>query len=121
MRETTRAEVAAQGVEAADIAVTAWAHLRYDGTDTALPVALGEAGAMRDAFEALHRQRFGFVSPEKGVTIAALEVEAAGGEAQTRSHRATRVRTPSRGGVGVRGSQAIRTGGHVRATGLPAP
>ena len=39
--ETTRAEVAAQGVEAADIAVTVWAHLRYDGTDTALSVALG--------------------------------------------------------------------------------
>ena len=76
--ETTRAEVAAQGVEAADIAVTAWAHLRYDGTDTALSVALAEAGAMRDAFEALHRQRFGFVSPEKGVMIAALEVEAVG-------------------------------------------
>jgi 5-oxoprolinase (ATP-hydrolysing) len=79
--ETTRAEVAAQGVEPADIAVTAWVHLRYDGTDTALPVALADAGAMREAFEALHRQRFGFVSPEKGVTIAALEVEAAGGGA----------------------------------------
>ena len=74
-----RSEVAAQGVEPADIAVSAWAHLRYDGTDTALPVALGEAAAMREAFEAQHRQRFGFVSPEKGVVIAALEVEAAGG------------------------------------------
>ena len=81
LAEATRAEVADQGVEPADISVTAWAHLRYDGTDTALPVALGEARAMRDAFEALHRQRFGFVSPEKGVTIAALEVEAAGGGA----------------------------------------
>ncbi|HEY1244649.1 MAG TPA: hydantoinase B/oxoprolinase family protein [Hyphomicrobiaceae bacterium] len=79
LAEATRAEVAAQGVESADISVTAWAHVRYDGTDTALPVALGEAAEMRDAFEALHRQRFGFVSPEKGVTIAALEVEAAGG------------------------------------------
>jgi 5-oxoprolinase (ATP-hydrolysing) len=78
LADATRAEVAAQGVEAAEIAVSAWAHLRYDGTDTALPVALGEAGPMRAAFEALHRQRFGFVSPEKGVTIAALEVEAAG-------------------------------------------
>ncbi|MFZ1105147.1 MAG: hydantoinase/oxoprolinase family protein, partial [Hyphomicrobiaceae bacterium] len=87
--ETTRAEVAAQGVESADIAVTAWAHLRYDGTDTALSVALAEAGAMRDAFEALHRQRFGFVSPEKGVTIAALEVEAVGGGAGSPSPRAT--------------------------------
>jgi 5-oxoprolinase (ATP-hydrolysing) len=80
LAEATRAEVAAQGVGPDDIAVSAWAHLRYDGTDTALQVALGEAAAMRDAFEALHRQRFGFVSPEKGVTIAALEVEGAGGE-----------------------------------------
>jgi len=74
-----RSEVAAQGVEPAGIAVSAWAHLRYDGTDTALPVPLGEAAAMRDTFEAQHRQRFGFVSPEKGVVISALEVEAAGG------------------------------------------
>jgi 5-oxoprolinase (ATP-hydrolysing) len=80
LADVTRDEVAAQGVEPADIAVTARAHLRYDGTDTALPVALGEPAAMRDAFESLHRQRFGFVSPEKGVVIAALEVEAAGGE-----------------------------------------
>jgi 5-oxoprolinase (ATP-hydrolysing) len=83
LAEMTSAEVAAQGVDPADISVTAKAHLRYDGTDTALPVALAKAGAMRDAFETLHRQRFGFVSPEKGVTIAALEVEAAGGEGVT--------------------------------------
>jgi 5-oxoprolinase (ATP-hydrolysing) len=81
LAETTRAEVAAQGVEPADIAVTAWAHLRYDGTDTALAVTLDEPTAMRTAFEAMHRQRFGFVSPEKGVTIGALEVEAVGGGA----------------------------------------
>jgi 5-oxoprolinase (ATP-hydrolysing) len=76
LSEVTRGEVEAQGVEPADIVVTASAHLRYDGTDTALPIPLGDAGAMRAAFEALHRQRFGFVSPEKGVVIAALEVEA---------------------------------------------
>jgi 5-oxoprolinase (ATP-hydrolysing) len=79
LSDTTRAEVAAQGVEPADISVTTLAHLRYDGTDTALPVALGDAGPMRAAFEAQHRQRFGFVSPEKGMVISALEVEAAAG------------------------------------------
>jgi 5-oxoprolinase (ATP-hydrolysing) len=73
------AEVSGQGVEPRDIAVTTWAHLRYDGTDTALPVLIGEAKAMRDTFETVHRQRFGFISPEKKVIIAALEVEAAGG------------------------------------------
>jgi 5-oxoprolinase (ATP-hydrolysing) len=81
LAEATRAEVASQGVDEAGISITARVHLRYDGTDTALPVALGEPAAMRDAFEAVHRQRYGFVSPEKGVTIAALEVEAAGGGA----------------------------------------
>ncbi len=81
LAEATRGEVAAQGVEAGDIAVTAWAHLRYEGTDTALPVLLADAKGMRDTFETLHRQRFGFVSPEKRVVIAALEVEAAGGGA----------------------------------------
>jgi 5-oxoprolinase (ATP-hydrolysing) len=74
-----KAEVESQGVEAEDITVTAWAHLRYDGTDTALSVLLGDATGMRETFESMHRQRFGFVSPEKKVIIAALEVEAAGG------------------------------------------
>ena len=78
----TQAEVAAQGVEQEDVAITVWAHLRYEGTDTALPVLIGDAKGMRDTFEAMHRQRFGFVSPEKRVIIAALEVEAAGGGAE---------------------------------------
>jgi 5-oxoprolinase (ATP-hydrolysing) len=73
------AEIALQGV--ADGKVTTWVHVRYDGTDSALPVALGTADAMRKTFEAEHLNRFGFVSPEKQVFIATLEVEAAGGAA----------------------------------------
>jgi 5-oxoprolinase (ATP-hydrolysing) len=106
LSDITRSEVAAQGVDPGAIAVAAWAHLRYDGTDTALPVALGSAGAMREVFEALHRQRFGFVSPEKGVVISALEVEAAGGGAvdSTRSQLAATGSPPPCGeGLGVGG------------------
>jgi 5-oxoprolinase (ATP-hydrolysing) len=88
------AEVAQQGVDPGEIAVTVWAHLRYDGTDTALPVLIGTAADMRDTFETLHRQRFGFVSPEKRLIIAALEVEAAGGGATS----AARTPSPWRGG-----------------------
>ena len=55
-------------------------HLRYGGTDTALPVPLSEPGFMRRDFEALHRQRFGFISPEKDIVAAAIEVAAASGE-----------------------------------------
>ena len=90
----TQAEVAGQGVDQGDVAITVWVHLRYDGTDTALPVLIGDAKGMRDTFEAMHRQRFGFVSPEKRVIIAALEVEAAGGGAAASPSLCTSVSAP---------------------------
>ncbi len=80
-------ELIAQGVEHADIATTTWLHLRYEGTDTALPVLLDEPDLMRRDFEVQHRQRFGFVSPEKRIFIAQIEVEAAGGGAASPSPR----------------------------------
>jgi 5-oxoprolinase (ATP-hydrolysing) len=69
-------ELAAQGVEHVDIATSTWLHLRYEGTDTALSVLLDEPDIMRRDFEDQHRRRFGFVSPEKRVFVAAIEVEA---------------------------------------------
>ena len=72
-------ELLDEGVEHDDIAIETFVHLRYAGTDTALPVSLSEPGIMRRDFEALHRQRFGFVSPEKAIFAAAIEVEALGG------------------------------------------
>ena len=72
-------ELLDEGVEHDDIAIETHLHLRYAGTDTALPVSLSEPGIMRRDFEALHRQRFGFVSPEKAIFAAAIEVEALGG------------------------------------------
>ncbi|MEO1695317.1 MAG: hydantoinase/oxoprolinase family protein, partial [Pseudomonadota bacterium] len=72
-------EVAGQGVGADAIATTTWVHLRYEGTDTSLQVVLDEPDIMRREFEQQHKARFGFVSPEKTVVVAALEVEAAGG------------------------------------------
>ncbi|MEZ5843727.1 MAG: hydantoinase B/oxoprolinase family protein [Hyphomicrobiaceae bacterium] len=74
-------ELVAQGVAHEDIATTTWLHIRYDGTDTALPIVLDEPSIMRRDFEAQHLQRFGFISPEKRVFVAAIEVEAAGGGA----------------------------------------
>ncbi len=76
-------ELLDEGVEHDDIAITTHVHLRYGGTDTALAIELSEPGIMRADFEALHRQRFGFVSPEKAVFVAAIEVEAAGSETAT--------------------------------------
>ncbi|MGH6864701.1 MAG: hydantoinase B/oxoprolinase family protein, partial [Methyloceanibacter sp.] len=75
-------ELASQGVEAAGAKVTATAHLRYVGTDSALHVPVGSMRGMRALFEIAHQQRFGFVTPEKEIEIEAVEVEGAGGGSQ---------------------------------------
>ena len=51
-------------------------NLRYAGTDTALPVPVGALGEMRAAFEAAHRARFGFVSPDRAIVAESVVVEA---------------------------------------------
>ncbi|MFS8036871.1 hydantoinase B/oxoprolinase family protein [Xanthobacter sp. AM11] len=75
----TGAELAGQGIAAGAATTEARAHLRYAGTDTALPVMLDALAAMVAEFEARHRAQFGFVSPEKTIVVEALEVMSAGG------------------------------------------
>jgi 5-oxoprolinase (ATP-hydrolysing) len=85
------AEVEAQGVAAADIALARRTHLRYEGTDTALIVPHGPISALRAAFEAAHRARFGFISGERRLIVEAISVEATGGGAPIEEpHLATR-------------------------------
>jgi 5-oxoprolinase (ATP-hydrolysing) len=77
----TRDELAAQGIKRGDTRTEARAHLRYQGTDTALPVPAGSIITMRKAFEAAHKQRFGFTDPDREIVVEALEVETSGGGA----------------------------------------
>src|SRR6056297_3564516 len=51
-------------------------HLRYDGTDTALPVAYETPEQARADFEAAHLAQFGFTTPATPVIIESAEVEA---------------------------------------------
>ena len=82
LTEQASDEIIRQGVAHEDVATTTWVHLRYDGTDNALPVVLDEPDLMRRDFEEQHRQRYGFVSPEKKVFVSAIEIEAVGGGAR---------------------------------------
>lgn len=68
----------AQGVPAARICSEWKLHLRYAGSDTALLVAYAELTEIIDAFEQAHRQRFGFISADKPLIVAALQVEVIG-------------------------------------------
>ena len=70
--------VVAEGVALKDVQVASRLHLRYAGTDNALPVRLMRSDLMRETFEDAHMRQFGFLSPEKGIVVATLEVEAQG-------------------------------------------
>ena len=79
LEEEVRQELMRQGVDGSDIAVSVQAHLRYAGTDSALPIPVASLRGMRALFEIAHQKRFGFISPEKDIEIEAVEVEARGG------------------------------------------
>jgi 5-oxoprolinase (ATP-hydrolysing) len=73
-----RAELQAQDVPDARIAVEARVHVRYAGTDTSLEVPMADAAALRTAFEAEHRSRYGFIVQGRGLVVEALTVEGIG-------------------------------------------
>jgi 5-oxoprolinase (ATP-hydrolysing) len=55
-------------------------HAPHPTGDAGQPPRKGEAlERLRAAFETMHRQRFGFLSPDKPIEIEAIEVEALGG------------------------------------------
>ena len=53
------------------------AHLRYDGTDTALPVPLGGMAEMTASFEQAYQQHFSFLMRDKTILVEAVSVELA--------------------------------------------
>ncbi len=78
MAADARAEVVNQGVADSMIEIVRKAHLRYEGTDSAIPVSVAKAVDMQAEFETLHRQRFGFVPEGRKLVVEALAVEAIG-------------------------------------------
>ena len=78
--ETSRQALLAQmGVDAgrADrIELRQRAHLRYEGTDSALVVPWGDQAQLVAGFEAAYRQRFAFLMQGKALVIEAVSVEA---------------------------------------------
>ena len=87
LSEAARADLVAQGEPAGAIRLACSAMLRYEGTDTGLPVAWSAdaadaqasiLGRLREAFEAAYRQRFAFLLEGRGLVIESVVVEALG-------------------------------------------
>ncbi len=78
LQEETEAELASQGVPAPDIISHIRVHIRYDGTDLALPIDFDDVPAMQSGFEQQHRKQFGFAFENKSLIVEAVEVESVG-------------------------------------------
>jgi 5-oxoprolinase (ATP-hydrolysing) len=78
LAEAAAAELAGQGYDPAAVERRLRIHLRYQGTDTALVVPLGDEAAVRAAFDAAYRQRFAFLMPGRALVIEAVSAEAVG-------------------------------------------
>lgn len=71
------AELLDEGVPPQRVTVTKRVQVRYDGTDTPVPVELGELDAMVAEFEASHRRTYSFLM-DRPLAAEAVSVEATG-------------------------------------------
>ncbi len=71
-----QAALAAQGADLASIEIRRSVHLRYAGTEAALPVPLGDWADTLALFTEAHRARFGFATPQRPVVAELVAVEA---------------------------------------------
>jgi 5-oxoprolinase (ATP-hydrolysing) len=71
-------EMRRQGLPDAQIELQRKLHLKYEGTDSTLVIDWGAREAMVEAFAAAHRQRYGFMMPDKRVIVEAVAVEVVG-------------------------------------------
>jgi 5-oxoprolinase (ATP-hydrolysing) len=76
LASAAREELVMQGVPPERVRVERRAHLKYDGTDTALIVKLAARHQMIAEFEAAYRQQFSFLMPERALIAEAVSVEA---------------------------------------------
>jgi 5-oxoprolinase (ATP-hydrolysing) len=74
-----RADVSAQGIDARDIECLRSLHLKYEGTDTTLDIAMSDdAAAIVAEFERRYLSQYGFRMPGRALVIEAVAVEAIG-------------------------------------------
>ena len=88
-----RSDVREQEIPDGNIHIQKRIQVRYDGTDSAISVDEGDSDSVRQAFEQKHRQRFGFIMPDKSIIAEAISVEAIGkSDVQAESEVSTEVR-----------------------------
>lgn len=118
LKKAAIAELAAQGIAEDAVAAKPVLHIRYDGTDTTLPVNFESDSifqARRD-FEIAHKAQFGFVYDDKPMIVETVGVE--GSEIGESSAEAHAPAGPARVEAGASGTRRIYTEGRWHEAGI---
>ncbi|MDN5850526.1 MAG: 5-oxoprolinase, partial [Nitrococcus sp.] len=75
LAEDARAELEAQGCQQAHMRELRTLRVKYAGSDTTLEVAFADAPSVARTAAVEHRREFGFLLPNKTLTVAAASVE----------------------------------------------
>ncbi len=76
LASAAREALLAQSAPPRSIRTHVTAHLKYEGTDVALALALADAATLAAAFAEDHQRRFGFTDPARALIVASLTAEA---------------------------------------------
>ncbi|QKC96209.1 hydantoinase B/oxoprolinase family protein [Mesorhizobium sp. NZP2298] len=118
LKKAVITELAAQGITEDRVATRPVLHIRYDGTDTTLPVNFESDSifqAKRD-FEIAHKAQFGFVYDDKPMIVETVGVE--GSEIGEGSAEAYAPAGPARIEAGASGTRRIYTEGRWHEAGI---
>jgi 5-oxoprolinase (ATP-hydrolysing) len=84
LRQVVSDELVAQGIPVQAVVARPVLHVRYEGTDTTLPIDFSSGSVIqaRLAFERAHKAQFGFIYGDKPIVVEAIGVEASEGMAR---------------------------------------
>lgn len=79
LEDAAQGEIAEQGIAPAQVETVRTAHIKYEGTDTALEIPFDtDPARVVEAFETAYQARYGFLMRGKALVIEAIAVEAIG-------------------------------------------
>ncbi|MGH7004523.1 MAG: hydantoinase B/oxoprolinase family protein, partial [Alphaproteobacteria bacterium] len=113
--EDAKQELLAQGIAHTNIEVIRRVHVKIEGTDTALVVDFGTLAEIAERFDAAHKQRYGFVVPDKARIVEAASVEAVG-HTEKASAAAAKSAPPRAGALAPLGRVAMHCDGAEHRT-----
>ncbi len=72
-------ELQSQGVHKEQQKTTLTAYIKYENSDTTIPVPFNDYDTIKSRFEQEHKKQFGFIDPDREIVIETLDIEVSGG------------------------------------------